>query len=73
MGQILVRVEQLKKGVGGRTLLVVEGSFRKRPDVASPRASHRPSARQVRGLAANAASKNLKTLMIILSALRRAL
>lgn len=33
MGQIFVRVEQLRKGVEGRTLLVVEGNFRERPDV----------------------------------------
>jgi len=35
MGQILVRVEQLRKGAGGRTLLVVEGNFRKCPETAS--------------------------------------
>lgn len=35
MGQILVRVEQLRKGAGGQTSLVVEGNFRKRPETAS--------------------------------------
>ena len=35
MGRILVRVEQLRKGAGGRTLLVVEGNFRKRPETPS--------------------------------------
>ena len=51
MGQILVRVEQPRKGVGGRTLLVVEGSFRKRPDVALF------PARQAQNFPASAASE----------------
>jgi hypothetical protein len=51
MRRILVRVERLRKGVGGRTLLAVEeGSFRKHPDVMLP-PSHAPfRARQVQNL-----------------------
>ena len=43
MGRILVRVVQLRKGAGGRTLLVVEGSFRKRPEAASALARAAPT------------------------------
>lgn len=56
MGQILVRVEQLRRGVEGRTLLVVEGNFRERPDVTTRASAGRQKLRSVYSISTSVAS-----------------